>query len=430
MKKQLLFLNLCLLISFTTFSQALPSCFSWDNVKINNGDSRNFVSNVKPQFFQNPCISHAFINAIETQYNIEFDNSNRNKVNLTVAYLDVMTQLDDKMIKYKNILEGHSLLLPVYKSSEDPFSFRYSEFLPNVGLNNPYNHPDGTYNGYYSEDTRNCINNNKHFIIKNFAFEPDQTWRIDKGNCDSEDIRTKDYLSIGIVEKLNNPSIEELKTSIIENGPVVMKVYDDTVSIFKTYNESVNYHAYTIIGWEDVNESTTKWRLTDSWKGSTSVDYSNSINNNTFLNLANNSDKIEIYKIDDVKFRGSKNGANEFTVDKNIQCVPQPSTLSGIDVNIDHVYVGGYLYHKFWVTSNQNIDNWIWGIDYPNGSLKRSQVNNNTYSSVLLSPTSSGVVTVYVNAYKNGVKVATKERRIYLSNGTNTGGGNGNDAGW
>jgi hypothetical protein len=40
-----------------------------------------------------------------------------------------------------------------------------------------------------------------------------------------------------------------------------------------------------------------------------------------------------------------------------------------------------------------------------------------------MSPTYNDVVTVYVNAYKNGIIVAEKERRIYLSNSQSSGGG-------
>lgn len=112
-----------------------------------------------------------------------------------------------------------------------------------------------------------------------------------------------------------------------------------------------------------------------------------------------------------------------FTANASIQCPDPEIAISPIYFDIDYEFIGGVMYHKFWVTSNTDVDSWVWGIDYPNGSIKRSQVNGSQYSSILMSPTYNDVVTVYVNAYKNGIIVAEKERRIYLSNGQSSGGG-------
>jgi hypothetical protein len=325
------------------------------------------------------------------------------------------------MIYYKQTLQNYKFKIPARKSSTSPEILRYSEFLPKINVQNYQN-----YNGYYSVYTQECIKDLKHFRIKNYATNPDENdWKIDTSTrCDSESILNRDYLSVSEVTKLNPNSTDFLKETIIENGPVVMKVNGSVLSNFKNYNENVGYHAYTIIGWEDIDSNSTNWKLTDSWTDEDDIIWSKTISNSSLINLISNNN-IEVYSVNGIKFKGNPS-VGGFNVNAEIQCQdvqPEPEiVLSSIYVDIDYAFIRGYLYHKFWVTSNIEIDSWVWGIDYPNGSLKRSQVNNPNYSSVLLTPTTSGTVTVFVNGYKNGVKV-TKEKRIYLSNGQSSGSG-------
>ena len=413
MKQQQLLLLILLFTEFLLFAQP-PNCFSWDNVKINSNNNRNFVSNVQKQPFQNPCISYAFVSAIETKYNIEFNNLIPYTVSSAVPYLDVKVN-SEHMVTYKNTLENHNFEIPIKKKPIDE-NIRFSEFLPNI--DNPF-HPN--YNGYYSLQTNTCIDNKRHFRIKNYASEPDQEWKIDT-TCDTESILNNGYLTVSEVSKLDTDSINIVKTNIIENGPLVIKVYGNILSNFKDYTETVNYHAYTIIGWENIDENNTKWRLTDSWTGEDNIIYSKTINNNSFLDFISDN-YIEIYSVKGVKFMSNSSSIDRFTVNTSIQCPDPEIAISPIYFDIDYEFIGGVMYHKFWVTSNTDVDSWVWGIDYPNGSIKRSQVNGSQYSSILMSPTYNDVVTVYVNAYKNGIIVAEKERRIYLSNSQSSGGG-------
>lgn len=400
-----------------------PDYFSWDEVRTTPTFTRSFVSSVQEQPFQGPCLSYAFVAATEIMYNISFNKLSPNTLPLSVAYLDVKDFGATEISDYQQTLQNHGFKLPRRVFSFDE-NYRISSFLPSYVAYDVPEDDRGTYRGFVNT-AKNRVDNEEHFRIENTETEPDEFWEIDN-SYSGVSILSNDYLTVGNVHQFNPADVEAIKEQILTHGPLVIKVAGNIVPNFENYSgysSSLNYHAYTIIGWEDQSSAVTKWKLMDPWPGDSKIFYSKSISNSSLMSWVNNNG-IDLGYVDGIKLNGANSTASVFMVDRSLQGtleVPVTLTLSSIDVDIDYAFIGGYLYHRFWVTSNVDVDSWVWGIDYPNGARKRSQMNGSMTSSVLLSPTTSGVVTVYVTATKDGVQT-TKERIIFLSNGQGFGG--------
>ncbi len=418
-----LFLTLILLISAKKlFSQDnIPCEFSWQNAPTTTG-IKNFVTDVREQNDQGPCLAFAFNAAIETMYGIEQNKDATNLFNLSDAYLD-------------------------YKAWNAP---DYLPVLNNSGFKIPVQAPP--LNGFAETCNPDRINfpcgwrNDIIKFIEDPSGQKSYKFQIDLDG-DDQQVRTivvgkdftQDYVIVKKAYELTTNTIrtiDDIKQRILNHGPVVLRVSGNkngglhNATNFRNYtlpDVGLNFHAFTIIGWTKDNE----WIIKDSWprmegivKTKPNTDIIGLMN--TSLNNSGTKKAVELYQVSRVSFNGGNIPSTPKTKLSINNCEPEQETainLSPISVGIDYVYIGGYLYHKFWTNSNVPVERWVWGIDYPNGSLKRSQINSPNSSSVLLSPTTSGNVTVYVNAYIGGKIVATKKRNIYLSNGKVIGNG-------
>ncbi|EZH74099.1 hypothetical protein ATO12_14590 [Aquimarina atlantica] len=413
MKKSLLLL--LLLLSTQLFSQTIPCDFSWNNAPTTGGN-RDFVTSARAQIDQGPCLSFAFNAAIETMYGIENSVYGSSLFSLSDAYLDY------KVWNAPNYL-------PILNSSfKIPLAVAGGEINAFAPQTCPVNNPDingcsiprGSVLAYINH--ANGQRSYRIFLDTNFS---PPVWAVDDGGA------LGNYVTVGNATQLSTSdinSVNDIKTKILNNGPIVVKVSGIQNGVhdakkFRNYNipaAGLSYHAFTIIGWT----SDSRWVIKDSWRGMSGI-----VNTNQNVDIVGlmNSGSVELYQVSGISYNGNNTSTNPTVLSVN-ECIPTINlTLSSISLDIDYAHIGGYLYHKFWVSSNIPVDRWVWGIDYPNGSLKRSQVDNSDSSSILMSPTTSGLVTVYVRAYKNGQTV-TKERRIHLSNGQSSGGGPEN--GW
>lgn len=417
MKKKLLLL--VSLISMNLIGQTLPCEFSWEKVPTINGE-KDFVTTPRAQPYHGPCLAFAFNAAIETTYGIENDVSGSDLLSLSDAYLAYKVWYTHSYVPVLNT----DFKIPLASGDRNINSFPY---FKKCRVNNPnptecniprsqvlayINHPSGQRSFKY------------HL---NDEISPPE-WEVTDGGP------IGNHVTVGNAYQLDSNtinSINDIKQKILNNGPIVLRVFGNqggihNVQKFDDYvlpPEGLSYHAFTIIGWTSDNS----WIIKDSWPGR--ADIYDAKPDVDLIKLLNDG-YIELYQVSNISYNGSTPSNPQISL-APINCQPPVNLqLSSIDLEIDHVYIGGYLYHKFWVSSNTPVDNWVWGISYPNGSLKRSQVNGSTTSSILMSPTTSGNVTVYVNAHKDG-KVITKERNIYLSNGQSTGGGgSGGEEGW
>lgn len=416
MKKKLLLL--VSLLSMNLIAQDIPCEFSWDSAPTTNG-IKDFVTAPKSQPYQGPCLSFAFNAAIETTYGIENNSSSTGLFSLSEAYLDYKVW---SATNYISVLESN-FKIPLKTSNS-----AINSFAP---ISCPVNNPDPSGCSIPRSQVLAYINHPSGQKSYNISLNIDVTppvWQVKDGGD------LGNYVTVGDVTQLNNSTInsdDAIKQRILNNGPIVLKVSGSQRGIhnaikFRDYtipSEGLSYHAFTIIGWTNDN----RWIIKDSWPGMAAI--TSTKPNINLINLLNNG-SVELYQVSNISYNGSAPSSNHITLAVN-DCQPIVNVqLSSINLEIDHVFIGGYLYHKFWVSSNTPVDNWVWGIAYPNGSLKRSQVNGSTTSSILMTPTTSGNVTIYVRAYKNG-QTYTKERNIYLSNGQSTGGGgSGGDGGW
>jgi len=408
MKKTLL---LALLICATTlFGQNIPCDFTWNNAPTTSGN-KDFVTSPRSQPYQGPCLAFAFNAAIETVYGMENNVSGSSLFSLSDAYLDYKVW---HAPFYMSILNS-PFKIPVKTSASSinnfaPWSCPVNNPNPN-GCNIPrsqvlsyINHPNGQ---------------KSYSIFLNTAMEP-PVWDVGDGGS------LGNYVNVGNMVELDGNtigSIDDIKTTIMNDGPIVVKVSGTQNGVhnakkFRNYNipsAGLSYHAFAIVGWTDDD----RWVIKDSWPGMTGIVNTNQ--NPGIINLMNSGD-VELYQVSDISYNGGSTSTSPISLNTT-NCNPIVNLeLSSISLEIDHAFIGGYLYHKFWVTSNVPVDNWVWGIDYPNGSIKRSQINGSQSSSILMTPTTSGLVTVYVRAYK-GSQTVTKERQIYLSNGQSGGGG-------
>ncbi|WP_024771862.1 C1 family peptidase [Aquimarina macrocephali] len=411
MKKILLLL---LIFSTELFCQNIPCDFSWANAPTTSGN-QNFVTSPRAQPYQGPCLAFAFNAAIETTYAMENNVYGSNLFSLSDAYLDYKVwnapyYLPDLNSNFK---------IPLIASGQ------INSFAPATC---PVNNPDSNGCSIKRSDVLDYIEHpngqRSYRIFLNTNFSP-PIWDIEDGGS------LGNYVTVGNAIQLSQNdinSVDDIKMKILNSGPVVVKVSGNQNGVhnakkFRNYNiptAGLSYHAFSIIGW--TNDS--RWIIKDSWPGMSGI--VNTKQNVDIVNLMNNGN-VELYQVSDISYNGNNASTNPTTLSLPV-CNPTVDLeLSSISIDIDYAHIGSYLYHKFWVSSNVSVDRWVWGIGYPNGSLKRSQVNNSNSSSVLLTPTTSGLVTIYVRAYKNGETV-TKERRIYLSNGQSSGGGGSGNA--
>ncbi|CAL2103382.1 conserved exported protein of unknown function [Tenacibaculum sp. 190130A14a] len=416
MKKKLLLL--ASLISMNLIAQNIPCDFSWNSAPTTNG-TKDFVTEAKSQPYQGPCLSFAFNAAIETTYGIENNVSGNSLFSLSEAYLDY------KVWSATNYL---SILNSTFKIPLTTSNSAINSFAP---ISCPVNNPDPSGCSIPRSQVLAYINHSSGQKSYNISLNIDVTppvWQVTDGGA------LGNYVTVGNAYQLDNNALntdEDIKQKILDDGPIVLKVSGSQSGIhnatkFRNYTipaGGLSYHAFTIIGWTNDN----RWVIKDSWPGMATI---GTTKPNIDIKSLLNSGSVELYQVSNISYNGSSPASNPISLAVS-DCQPIVNLqLSSINLEIDHVYIGGYLYHKFWVSSNTSVDNWVWGIGYPNGARKRSQINGSTTSSILMTPTTSGNVTIYVRASKNGQTV-TKERNIYLSNGQSTGGGgNGGGEGW
>lgn len=413
-KKYLLIILSFQLFTSSSFSQDLPLCFSWNKVKTSScGEELNFVENPQEQLFQGPCLSYALISTIQTVYNIESNTTKAvSDLVLSVPYLDVNVSssisLEDV---YRSTLRNRNFKIAAQKSSNYSEVTRFSEYLPGI---NSLTHT--SYTGF-KNGASNCVEEEKHFKITNNGDEFSPNWVIDT-SCDSEQIVS--YMSLQDLEKFQPSSISALKKRIIDYGPLVMKVSEEILNNFKeysTYRENLDYHAYSIIGWENDGTANTKWILSDSWIGASGIITSNSINNNTFIQYLNNN-KIELHEVRGVELNGgSLSNTNRANVDYSVQCESELGNvvLSEIFKTPGEYTIGNMMYSYFQVFSDMSVIEWEW--QFYSG-LSRSQLDYPKTSSIMLSPRFNGYVTVKVRAQGcSGDWTGWKQKTFYLSNG-------------
>ena len=421
MKKILI---LCLIFSVNVFCQNIPCDFSWTNAPLQAG-SQNFVTSVKSQPYQGPCLAFAFNAAIETMYGIENSVTSSNLFNLSNAYLDYKVWNAPFYIPDLN----SDFKIPL-KSTQ----FGINRFAP---ASCPVNNPDQNGCSIKRSDIMDYIEHpNGQRSYRIYAEEPTEEgegipleleWLVEDGGS------LGSYAQVGNALQLSSSNfsdVDDIKIRIMNEGPIVLQVSGSQngvhdATLFRSYTippEGLSYHAFTIIGWT----GDSRWVVKDSWNGMAGI--AETHQNPGILSLMNSA-SVKLYQVSDISYNGGNASTNPVNLVVD-DCNPQIELeLSSISIEIDYAFISGRLYHKFWVTSNLTVDNWVWGIAYPNGAYRRNQVNNTNYSSVLMSPTTSGLVTVYVRAYKNG-ETLTKERVIYLSNGQSGGGGGGFDKEW
>ena len=410
--KEKLFLAL-LLCATTVFSQDIPCDFTWNSAPTTTG-TKDFVTAVRSQPYQGPCLAFAFNAAIETVYGMENNVSGSSLFSLSDAYLDYKVwhspfYLPTLNSTFKTPLKALSLSINNFAPSSCPVNNPDLNgcTIPRSQITSLINHPNGQ---------------RSYSIFFNTNVEP-PVWDVEDGGA------LGNYITVGNAVELTSSSItsiDDIKTTIMNDGPIVVQVsgiqnniHDAT--LFRNYtipSAGLSYHAFAIIGWTDDD----RWVIKDSWPGMAGI--VNTKQNVGIINLMN-SGSVKLYQVSTISYNGGTAANNPITL-STTECTTStvPLELSNIGLEIDYVTIGGYLYHRFWVTSNLSVDNWVWGIDYPNGAYKRSQTNGTHSSSILMTPWNSGTVTVYVRAHR-GSETVTKERVIYLFNGQSSGGGGG-----
>lgn len=402
MKKTVLLL--LVVFSIQLFSQSIPSEFSWKKAPTTNGN-KNFITSVRGQPYQGPCLSFAFIAAIESKYAIE-NNINNPSLELSTAYLDYKVY-SSNVNSYKDILEN-GFKIPI----KNGINRNFNTFPPNC-----HNELDCNF----LRQTRNCINHSQG--EKNYSFSTISGIASNGLEYIEDTVICQgpigNYMTVKKVKRLLNiNSNNDLKLKLLNQGPVIIKVNGlNNLNEFRNYgtNLNINYHAFTIIGWT----KDSRWIIKDSWPSSAMAGIVKTKKNIDMVGLLN-SNSIELYQVSEISYNG--------TTSQNPATISITPELSAIHADIGYVNINGHLYHKFWVTSNTSVDNWDWSLIYPNGFLKRNQVNMPYYSSVLLSPTSptsSDLIIVKVKVSVNGRYVnrteVTKVKNINLSNLNTTG---------
>ncbi|QKX03989.1 hypothetical protein HN014_03410 [Aquimarina sp. TRL1] len=391
----------------------IPCEFSWKAVHTESG-MRNFTTPQREQPFQGPCLSYAFNAAIETMYMIEYNETV--SLSLSDAYLD-MKVFDEDMAVYKTVLESG---FKVPEKIPGHYEYTLSDFFP--GVDSWF---DPVYNNFRTK-ALNCINEERNFVIAAID-EPPTTYEI-LDTC-GEPVTDFDYLTVSDVIALpfsQVPTVDHLKNIIMTQGPVVLKVTNEetdsgyVLQKFKEYSTSemtaVSYHAYTLIGWENQTDTTTKWLMKDSWfYGEAKI-----VDDEDFIELLS-SGTIALYRVENIEKNNTASGVSPFVVDTALQCVPVSPlfTLWSVGVHLDYIWIGGKMYSKFFVHSNLPADEWEWEVITP--AYTTSEIHGEMMSSLLVSPHENGSVTVRVKARKDDVWTPWKYKTVYLNNGVSGG---------
>lgn len=416
MKKTSFYYTLLFLLCFTTTNAQLPCKFRWDKVKTVNGE-RNFVTDTISQAFNGPCLSYAFASAIESMYMIE-NSTVASVTNISPAFLDIKIRPhNDKLNNYKNTLENG---FKIPKRTGDNLSYHITNHFVQ-GINNYDKVPN------FTRASTKCVLEGKSFITQSNEINDTITYRT-LDNCGS--LVTRIYnLSLTEVKILSkNISIEKIKETIIDHGPLVMKVKNQgrngNLSKFrqnypKLDLDSTQYHAYTIIGWQNSGNN-TKWVLKDSWMKKAAIITTNEsrLTDNEFKSLLSR-EEIELATVSGIRKNNSPVGSQKFSVNYGIQC--NVSTVININkplVEPDFAYINGVFFHKFSTTSSTDIDQWEWRfITNPPYGYTRSQQNSSRQSSILARPRLSGNIIMKVRAKKENQWTDWKSISLYLTNG-------------
>ena len=107
-----------------------------------------------------------------------------------------------------------------------------------------------------------------------------------------------------VIELKSFTSKDQIKSSILNNGPLVVYV-EDLLNIqkFRNYNTytPIAYHAFTIIGWNDDDT----WVIKDSWPGATGI--YNSLPNPDIISLLQN-DKVKLFQVAGIRLNNGDIG--------------------------------------------------------------------------------------------------------------------------
>lgn len=437
--KKYLLSFLFLLISVTSISQiiksgtiqveqSLPCKFSWHEVNTNQG-IRNFTTPPRNQFFAGPCLAFATISAIETMYKIEH-NDTQTFINLSDTYLDLETSTDGTISFLKAAINSNKFNIPIKRDSTIS-TYKINSYLQGVN-------PISTEYYNFKSQAKGCINLGKDYITwfnnNNFKFK----------ECGGL-VTNNDYVSVGNIITIDSStiSIKNLKEIIISKGPIVLRVENDeingikTLDKFKNYSDSdnINYHAYTVLGWEDTNDG-TKWVLKDSWQNNYGIFKTDplKLSDSEFINLTKSTlqsnstirPQIKIFRVKNIKKNNFLSSVEDFIVNRFLQCPDPiepiqntPPELSNINVILHSLNIGGVLYSNFFVSSNISVDDWQWRTSQL--SLTRNLIKNDNNSNINISPINNGLITVEVRAKKNNTWTPWKQKTVILSNGSSGG---------
>ncbi|MEX0274230.1 MAG: hypothetical protein AB3N16_07630 [Flavobacteriaceae bacterium] len=333
-------------------------------------------------------------------------------IKLSDAYLD-MKVFDSQMSAYEAVLES-GFKLP--KRIPGSFEYMQSTFLPNIDT---WMHP--AYNGFRVQALQ-CINQEKNFVVSAID-EPPSVYQVST-TC-GDPVVDYDYLKVGDAIPLTPSEVfstDKLKEIIIEKGPVVLKVNNTAspsgypLQKFKNYSTTilpyVNYHAFTLVGWENGAHDTTKWEMKDSWPTAAP---SKMMSNTVFMDLFSTG-ILEMYRVENICKNDARPFSTPFVVDKELQCQEAEEEmieLYTLGVNLHYIWIAGRMYSQFFIHSNAPADQWEWIVDTP--AYTTSEVHQSMFTSILVSPNNvSNMATIRVRARKGNTWTPWKNRTNYL----------------
>ncbi len=231
----------------------LPCKFSWDNVIVGE-NQRNFTTPASAQPYQGPCMAFAFNSAIEIMYRLEHDATTL-PVSLNDAYIDYFVWDWSKTLPADSlsiIADGDCGNFPPGCINEED-CLMWGEVNPLILRGS-------------------CFEITREFVEYDSKGNPVFDWVYHANPTSSAGI---DWFSVGQLEQgITFTSTNEIKSRIIDYGPLVLRVDGPAIENFRHYGpHNAAFHGYVVLGWKDVGEG-TQWLLKDSWPGDAGFFYS------------------------------------------------------------------------------------------------------------------------------------------------------------